>query len=190
MVGEQAKEHGGLELVAMGEPRVTIDGRPISFATRHAAQALFVLAMAPTHSVAADELASFLWPDAPESRFGPRLATMLWQLRRALGGHAWRIQRSGAMVLLEMEGVSLDVTDALEGARAAKAQGHPVTVPTEAITTVLLPWADEPWVHAATIDLQVAWATLAAAETSGGGHEPTPGDDRPDRFDHSERPRA
>ena len=69
------------------------------------------------------------------------------------------------MVLLEMEGVSLDVTDALEGARAAKAQGHPVTVPTEAITTVLLPWADEPWVHAATIDLQVAWATLAAAET-------------------------
>ena len=167
MVEGGGEAHGaqrGLILTARGNPQVTIDGQPIAFATRHAAQALFALALAPGNALGADELASRLWPDAPESRYGPRLATMLWQLRRGLGSHSWRVARRGTLVALDLDGAHLDAAD-----------GHPGDE-----APLLEPWAEEPWVR----------ALRARSGGSGGEHEATPGDDRPDRLDHTEGPGA
>ena len=45
-----------LTLRALGNPEAQVDGTAVSFPTRHAAQALFSLALAPTNQLNIDEL--------------------------------------------------------------------------------------------------------------------------------------
>lgn len=93
----------------VGPPAVLLDGRQLEFLTRHAELATYFLAMAGPDGLPADELAHSLWPDADPRRTGPRLRTLLWQVRNALGREAWRVQRRRERVLIDLTGVDVDL---------------------------------------------------------------------------------
>jgi DNA-binding SARP family transcriptional activator len=155
-----AKDSGAKGLVArvalrcLGDPLVTIDHAPRSFATQHALQACVSLALAPDHELDLEELGTRLWPDAPLSRLHGRLSTMVWQLRTGLGPEGWRVVRSRSSLGMEMDGVAVD----LLGLRASalRLAATPVsdrdanqvatTIETLRIP-VLAPWSHHQWVR-------------------------------------------
>jgi two-component SAPR family response regulator len=100
---------GHLSISVVGRGAVTVDGQPVRFATRHAELALYLLALAGSEGLGREDLIVALWPGVEPRGALPRLRTALWQVRRALGGHARRIERERGMVTLDLEGVELDV---------------------------------------------------------------------------------
>jgi tetratricopeptide (TPR) repeat protein len=90
---------------------VTIGGRRVAFLTRHAELAVYLLASAGPEGLDADSLAEVLWPAASRTRRAPRLRTALWQVRTAIGPHAWRVGRRGRAVVLDLTGVDLTGVD-------------------------------------------------------------------------------
>jgi DNA-binding SARP family transcriptional activator len=138
-----------------------LDGHHVQFATRHAAQALFCLVFAPHHTMDVVELGERLWPDAPLSALSRRMATMTWQLRRALGDGAWRIQRNRSTIALAL--TRDDEIDALvvrETLEVAVENNRVVSSEILDLSTLPLlePWHDEEWVRSE----QQYLATLAA----------------------------
>jgi tetratricopeptide (TPR) repeat protein len=99
---------GGLRISLMDGPAVEIGGRPIAFATRNAELSVAVLALAGPTGVGADELARHLWPAAEPERLRPRLRTMLWHVRSALGAEAWRLTRRDDRLVLDLAGAVLE----------------------------------------------------------------------------------
>ena len=100
-----------LQIKVMGEPAVLLDGHRVDFLTRHAELATYLLAIAGPTGIAAEELEAALWPGVDGNRTGPRLRTLLWQVRNALGREAWRVQRRRGMVLLDLTGVDVDLRE-------------------------------------------------------------------------------
>lgn len=100
-----------LRISVIGQPEVVLRGERVVFLTRHAELAVFLLAIAGPKGVSASELLGTLWPGVEERRAAPRLRTLLWQARNALGAEAWRLQRRGSMVLLDLTGVAVDLHD-------------------------------------------------------------------------------
>ena len=98
-----------LQIRVIGPPAVLLDGERLEFLTRHAELATYFLAIAGPDGVAADELAASLWPGVDPRRTGPRLRTLLWQVRNALGREAWRVQRRGRVVVFDLTGVDVDL---------------------------------------------------------------------------------
>jgi hypothetical protein len=101
-----------LRISVIGRPSVTIEGRRVEFLTRHAELAVYLLAIAGPVGVPNRELEATFWPGVDERRTGPRLRTLLWQARNALGGEAWRLQRRRGRVFLELNGVEVDLHEA------------------------------------------------------------------------------
>jgi hypothetical protein len=95
---------GQLSVSVDGTPRVCRNGERIVFITRHAELAVVVLALAGLQGVDATKLGAALWPNAPGGRRGPRLRTMFWQIRNALGPDAWRLVRTDGVVSLDLSG--------------------------------------------------------------------------------------
>jgi len=104
-----------LQIKVLGQPAVLLDGQRVDFLTRHAELATYLLAIAGQAGISAGDLAGALWPDVDERRAGPRLRTLLWQVRNALGREAWRVQRRRDMVLLDLTGVDVDLRDRSDG---------------------------------------------------------------------------
>lgn len=105
-----------LVISVIGPGSVTLGGEPVRFATRHAELAIYLLALAGADGMGRDELIGALWPGVESRAARPRLRTALWQIRRALCDHAWRIERERGLVVLALDGVNLDL-------RA----GHPIS---------------------------------------------------------------
>ena len=99
----------GLSIAVLGRGAVTIDGSPVRFATRHAELFVYLLALAGPEGLPRDSVIAALWPDVEILSARPRLRTALWQVRRALGDHAWRVGRERGVVMLDLEGVALDL---------------------------------------------------------------------------------
>lgn len=110
---EGVKAPARLRIEVLSEPGVYLDGRRVRFATRHAELGVYLLALAGTAGVRANRLSCWLWPKGPEDRWGPRLRTMLWQVRSALGDESGRLQRCGESVVLDLAGAELDLAEAL-----------------------------------------------------------------------------
>ncbi|HEY6533255.1 MAG TPA: hypothetical protein VIY72_13180 [Acidimicrobiales bacterium] len=98
-----------LRIAVLGSPEVVLRGERVEFLTRHAELAVYLLAIAGPSGVPATELVATLWPGVDERRAGPRLRTLLWQARNALGTEAWRVQRRGGSVFLDLTGVAVDL---------------------------------------------------------------------------------
>jgi tetratricopeptide (TPR) repeat protein len=98
-----------LRVAVLDSPEVWLRGEPVEFLTRHAELAVYLLAIAGPSGVPAAELAAALWPGVDERRTGPRLRTLLWQARNALGTEAWRVQRRNGSVFLDLTGVAVDL---------------------------------------------------------------------------------
>ena len=98
-----------LQITVLGPPAVLLDGRRVEFLTRHAELATYLLAIAGPAGIPADELTTALWPGVDQRRAGPRLRTLLWQVRNALAREAWRVQRRRGLVLLDLTGVEVDL---------------------------------------------------------------------------------
>jgi DNA-binding SARP family transcriptional activator len=98
-----------LEITVVGVPSVRLRGEPVTFLTRHAELAVYLLALAGPGGILADDLGEMLWPSAPPARRRPRLRTLLWQVRTALGTHGWRVRRSDSTIVLHPDGAGLDL---------------------------------------------------------------------------------
>jgi DNA-binding SARP family transcriptional activator len=140
---------GRLEFRCLGEAEVLLDGGVLRFPTRHALQALFRLALSPDGSVPVVDLTTSLWPDAPESRLGRRLATLTWQVRRTLGDEAGRVARSRDFLRFDRDGVGIDVLEVRRRAvQEHGGDGLSSEVASQLAAPVLPAWAGEPWVAA------------------------------------------
>ena len=99
---------GGVRFDLSGHRAIEVGGRPVSFATHNAELAVYALVLAGPAGVGTGALAHSLWPDAEESRLGPRVRTMLWHIRTALGPEAWRLERHGDRLVLDLAGAVVD----------------------------------------------------------------------------------
>jgi len=100
--------HEGLRITLAGSGVVASGGDPLKFATRHAELILYLLVLAGDGGLPRDELIMALWPEGNPTDGRPRLRTALWQIRRTLGGHAWRLERERGMVRFSLDGVIID----------------------------------------------------------------------------------
>lgn len=120
---------GELAIELLGRGSVTIAQQPVRFATRHAELFVYLLALAGADGLARDDVISALWPEVELHDARPRLRTALWQVRRALGEHAWRIARERGVVLFDLDGVRLDVAPDRPIRRAELLIGWNVSLP-------------------------------------------------------------
>jgi tetratricopeptide (TPR) repeat protein len=117
-----------LRIDGFGRGRILVGDRSVKFATRHAEAAVFMLALEGPDGVNAETLAERLWPNVASSVWPGRVRTLLWQIRRTLGDEAWRLERDGSVIRLELAGATFDVDEARQLAGAVL-QG--LSVPTE-----------------------------------------------------------
>ncbi|MEZ5143633.1 MAG: hypothetical protein R2726_14110 [Acidimicrobiales bacterium] len=102
---------GGMRISLVDGPAVEIGGRPVTFATRNAELTVVALALAGPAGLAADDLAACLWADAAPGRLRPRLRTMLWHIRTALGSESWRLTRRDDRLVLDLAGAVVQTGD-------------------------------------------------------------------------------
>ena len=88
---------------------MTLDGEPVRFPTRHAELIVYLLALAGSDGLSKEELTEAVWPAVEPPGALPRLRTALWQVRRALGSHAGRIERERGSVRLDLTGATVDL---------------------------------------------------------------------------------
>jgi hypothetical protein len=98
----------GLRVTLAGEGSVAIGGDSVRFATRHAELLLYLLVLAGDDGLPRDDLIMALWPHVDPADGRPRLRTALWQIRRSLGVHAWRLERERGVVRILLDGVIID----------------------------------------------------------------------------------
>ena len=139
-----------LEVSTIGTPSVVRDGQAVTFATRHAACALTWLCVADGARVPAEDMSVALWPTAAESRLAHRLATMTWQIRRALGDAAGLVVRTPDALRVDPSLVTVDLVAARWSARMARAAGKPIDDADVAVLSAAhcTPYADMAWVAA------------------------------------------
>jgi len=143
---------GELRLVAFGPGKILNNGRPVTFCTASAARAAFLLALAGPDGMNVEELAGKLWPTAAADRqhMLGRVRTLLWDLRRGLGSHAWRVERHNVVIRMDLTGVNFDLAEARAATRRALSGGKTPRA-TAALSgqlrkPLLFQWAYESWV--------------------------------------------
>lgn len=99
----------GLRISVSGSGSVEIGGQQVGFATKHAELILYMLVLAGTDGLPRDEVIGALWPEVTPIEGRPRLRTALWQIRRSLGVHAWRLERERGVVRFSLDGVAVDL---------------------------------------------------------------------------------
>lgn len=117
----------GLRVTMLGDPGVWRDDERIKFATRHAELTVYCLALSSGDGIHQEDLAERLWPGAPADKIKQRLATLVWQVRRALGPDAWRIRRDGPVFAADFRAVDIDLVELRRRARALLATSDPGT---------------------------------------------------------------
>jgi tetratricopeptide (TPR) repeat protein len=134
----------GLRLEAFGPGRILSGNRPLSFRSHNAERGLFLLAIAGSDGMHVEQIAESLWPGASSGHrlLLGRIRNLTWDARRGLGLHAWRLDRTGPTVRLDMTGASFD----LAAARAAARGPGMETSVAELQRPVLTRWAYEDWV--------------------------------------------
>lgn len=142
-----------VSLTAYGAGHVERAGRRVQFHTHNAERALFLLALAPGEAMHVEQLADVLWPGSIDrARILGRIRTVLWDIRRGLGPHAWRIQRQGCQVSFDVTGVTFDVRELRAAAAVALRAGDGAAAPglAERLRQPLLTrWTYDDWVLAA-----------------------------------------
>lgn len=98
----------GLRISLTGRGSVAIDGESARFATRHAELILYLLVLAGEAGLPRDDLISTVWSGVSPAEGRPRLRTALWQIRRAMGGHAWRVERERGVVRVSLDDATVD----------------------------------------------------------------------------------
>jgi len=109
-----------LELHLLGDFRAAIDGRPLppeSWRQRRAASLVKLLALAPRHRLARDEVIEALWPGMPPAAGASNVRKAVHLARRTLGERAIAVA-SGAVELWPAGELAIDV-DEFEAASAA-----------------------------------------------------------------------
>lgn len=99
----------GLRISLAGSGSVAIGGQQVRFATKHAELILYLLVLAGEDGLQRDEVIAALWPEVTPTDGRPRLRTALWQIRRSLGVHAWRLERERGVVRFSLDGVAVDL---------------------------------------------------------------------------------
>ncbi|MEA2901393.1 MAG: hypothetical protein QOH36_1280 [Actinomycetota bacterium] len=142
-----------LRIAVLGDAAVWLGDDRLAFPTHRAELAMFALALAGPAGLHQEVLLERLWPEAPADRGLARLRTLLWQVRRALGPEAWRVQRRGRQLLLVLDGARVDLAEARDAAErllGTELIDLPAarTVLTALIQPLLAAWPFEPWVDA------------------------------------------
>ena len=79
-----------------------------------------------------------------------RVRTLLWDLRRGLGPHAWRVERHNVVVRMDLTGVNFDLAEARAASRralsGAKAPRATAALSGQLRKPLLFQWAYESWV--------------------------------------------
>lgn len=164
--------HTPLRINAFGPGRILVGDRPATFATRHAKAAVFILAFAGNDGVNAETLAEHLWPNVSSTAWHGRVRTLLWQIRQALGEEAWRLERRGTIVQLDLAGSTFDVDEARRLAHMVL-RGSPIGADTrtQLVATLRQPLATtyqyEDWLseHANELHALAAKLTAHSSET-------------------------
>lgn len=107
-----------LHVQVLGRAVISVADAPVTFRTTRAEHLVFMLALAGGRGVEANQIMSALWPDAAPSKVASNLSTATYDARQALGSEAWRLQRVGAQVWLDLDGATVDLHDAMRRARA------------------------------------------------------------------------
>jgi tetratricopeptide (TPR) repeat protein len=155
-----------LRIDAFGRGRILVGDRRVKFPTRHAEAAVFILALSGYNGVNAESLAERLWPNVASSVWPGRVRTLLWQIRRALVDEAWRLQRDGAVIRLDLAGAIFDVDEARHLARtvlqgiSVPAQDHAQLV-TSLRQPLVTAYQYEDWLSEFTNELHTLEARLA-----------------------------
>lgn len=149
-------------LTAIGPGHILRDGRQVKVRTQHSERAIFLLALAEQNGMHAEELAERLWPEAviEHKRLLGRIRTLLWEIRQVLGAQAWRLERHGHVVTLDMTGAAFDLRDARDAARdglRTTSPRQPRAVARLLRQPLLTRWQYEEWVR----DEQLANERLA-----------------------------
>lgn len=121
---------------------LTLDGRPVEVAGRLQVL-LVVLAAHGPRGIARGELAELLWPDVPPTDLGAALDPLISRLRRIAGPVT-------ARGTVRLDGVRIDLHEALDVVRAARGEGSVDAAEILAAARVLAheiaPGCDHPWV--------------------------------------------
>jgi hypothetical protein len=155
-----------LRIDAFGRGRILVGDRQVKFPTRHAEAAVFILALSGYNGVNAESLAERLWPNVASSVWPGRVRTLLWQIRRALVDEAWRLQRDGAVIRLDLAGAIFDVDEARHLAQtvlqgiSVPAQDHAQLV-TSLRQPLVTAYQYEDWLSEFTNELHTLEARLA-----------------------------
>ena len=124
--------------VRCAEPgAIQIDGEEVTFMTANARRGLTILALHGEAGLHQEELSEHLWPGAPALRAGQRMRTLLWQMRKALGGEAWRLQRLGQVILLDPTNVAVDILATIAEAEALMDNPDPPATQSRQVDRVL-----------------------------------------------------
>lgn len=145
-----------LRIAVLGDAGVWAGSQRLHFPTHNAELAVLSLALAGSGGLHEEELIERLWPQAPADRGRARLRTVLWQARQTLGREAWRLDRRGQRIYLNLDSATFDLLAARTQAVGLLAQ--PVEeLDAEEVRTViatlaqplLVGWQYEAWVEVA-----------------------------------------
>jgi len=149
-------------LIAFGPGHIYRAGRLVKARTRNCECAIFLLALAGADGLHTEVLADHLWPDQALEReqLLHRVRTLIWQMGKLLGTHAWRLQRRSEIVIFDIAGLTFDLLDARKAAEQALCAGDQAQAQAAArqlCQPLLTRWQYEQWV----IDEQEANEILA-----------------------------
>jgi DNA-binding SARP family transcriptional activator len=146
-----------MQVRVLGVPQVEIEGRSVSFGTRHELDALAALALAGADGLSAERLCDMLWPNDIGASSRHRLDVVVSSLRRHLLPTT-RLTRERGVLHLSLDEDECDVTDAVGVARRfLSGQSHNVGDAERAcarLQSLLLGGALEEWVVEAQRDLE------------------------------------
>lgn len=151
----------------LGTQRVLLDDVPATFRTEAAHQLVHSLVLAGPHGVTVGELQHRFWPGSGEARATSSLSTTLGHVRAALGKEAWRVERRGGIVRLDLTGLDIDYRAARDGAL----EPGPMAIEAlRALRAPLLPaWRAERWVQQADADRERLLQLLGTSDGPGFG---------------------
>lgn len=112
-----------LRVDLLGTLRLSVEGAPVEVPGTRRRAALALLALAGSHGVTADRLASALWPDDLPDNAAQALYNHVSRLRGHLGRLGDRLERRGGAYCLRLEEGELDVEEARRLARMVTAPG-------------------------------------------------------------------
>ena len=144
-----------LAIRVLGDAAVSAGNQRLCFPTRNAEMAVFALASAGRAGIHDEDLIDRLWPEASADRGRARLRTLLWQVRQVIGREAWRVERRGHRLHLELELASFDLAEVRARAVAILSSPDPEldveaahALMAELDQPLLVGWRYEAWVEA------------------------------------------